>query len=101
MGPIVEDRIQREFERFDIANPGVYELYKKFAFELKQNGRKRYGIAMITERIRWEVAVATSGDEFKINNNFRSRYARKLIGDFPEFNEMFEIREKRGVLRNG
>lgn len=95
MAEVIDDKIQRDFERFDKANPTVYDLYKKFAFELKEKGRKRYGISMLTERIRWEVAMATTGDEFKINNNFRSRYVRKLIMDFPELDGMFQTRETR------
>jgi hypothetical protein len=87
--------IQEQFESFHADNPRVWELYKRFALELVGKGRKRYGISMITERIRWETAISTNGEEFKISNNFRSRYARKLMSEVPELAGMFRIKPLR------
>lgn len=35
--------------------------------------------------MRYDIAVRTLGDEFKLNNNFRSRYTRLLLRKRPEF----------------
>jgi hypothetical protein len=83
------------FWRFHEENPHVFELFKKFTADLRAMGFKRYGIGSITERIRWHIATETRNDEFKINNNHRSCYARLLILDNPELAQFFSTRESR------
>ena len=85
--------IQQSFEEFNAANPKVYGMFKTFAATLKGYGKKKIGSKLIMERIRWEMVATTETEDFKINNNFSSRYARKLIAEFPEFDGMFELRE--------
>ena len=92
-----EDSLQDQFERYHYENPHVYDLYKRFAIELLAAGRKRYGIAGITERIRWHTAVTTTDSEFKISNNYRSRYARKLMQEIPELQCMFKLKCLRRI----
>lgn len=87
--------IQERFERFDMENPRIYELYKKFSLELYVRGRRKCGISLITERIRWEVIVTTTGQDFKISNDFRSRYARKLMKENIALNGFFFIKQLR------
>lgn len=86
--------LKAEFEAFHEANPHVYELYVKYTAEMKASGRSRFSISMITERIRWYTAIETDDPEFKINNNHRAFYARKLMED-PRFAGMFSIREQK------
>lgn len=78
---------------FHEANPHVWELFKRYAFEVKRTGRPRYSVQAIFERIRWHVAIETRGDDFKINNNYRACYARLLILEHPEFAGFFVTRE--------
>ncbi len=42
-------------------NPHVYELFKRFALRAIRRGKRRLSVALITERIRWEVQVETKG----------------------------------------
>lgn len=85
-------KIQDKFERFDMNNPGIYMMFKRYALEAYQSGCKRIGAKAIMERIRWDRMITTRGDTFKINNNFASRYVRKLISESPYFNDLFEVR---------
>lgn len=89
--------IQERFEKFDRDHPGVYCFFRRFAQELRAAGRKRCGAKLIIERIRWHYAITSapsaSGEEFKIDNRFTSRYARKLIAERPEFADFFELRK--------
>lgn len=85
--------IQERFDKFDKANPKIFGLYKKFAFKFLATGKKKCGISLITERIRWEVTVETTGKDFKISNDFRSRYARKLMSEVPELKGLFNIKQ--------
>lgn len=85
--------IQDQFESFDKANPRVWELFVRFAEQAKAAGQKRYSSDAILHRIRWHINIETHGDDFKINNNFSSRYARKLVAERPEFEGFFSLRE--------
>lgn len=87
--------IQQAFEAFHMANPWVYAAFERLTDDWLAHGHRRVGVGMLTEIVRWRYGRTVSGDGFKINNNFRSRYARKLIADHPQWRESFEVRELR------
>lgn len=90
--------IQERFEEFHAAHPDVYSQFKRFALQLLAAGRKRGSAEQIIQRIRWETAInPTRDDGFKINDHFRSRYARKLAGEDERFKEFFEFRQLRAA----
>ncbi len=93
---IKQDRksIQEKFEQFDKLHPEVWALFIRFAEQLLRTGRTRYSSDAILHRIRWEYDVNKEGDEvFKINNNFSSRYARKLACLDDRFKNFFQQRK--------
>lgn len=55
-------------------------------------GRTRIGVGMLFEVLRWHSQRATTGDPFRLNNSYRSRYARLLIERRPEWAHLFELR---------
>lgn len=85
--------IEDSFQTYHSQNPHVYNLFVRFANEAKATGRKTFSAYAIFERIRWHVDVETTGDQFKVNNNYRPYYARKMMQDYPEFEGFFNIRE--------
>lgn len=90
------DKLLASFNQFDSANPKVWELLVKFAKEAKNAGVEKLGISLLVERIRWELEVVTkTSDGYKINNNHRAFYARKLMDQYPELNGMFRIRTQQ------
>lgn len=90
------DQIQIQFERFDAANPQVYEEIVRRARQMKVRGYRHYGMHTILHVIRWHTDMKTAGEPFKINNNYSSRYARKLISEYPEFEGFFSTRTLKG-----
>lgn len=82
-----------DFQDFDRANPKVWEMFVRFAHDLIDAGHKTLSASMITERIRWQTAIETRGDDFKINNNFRAFYARKFMKAYPGHGEIFRTRK--------
>lgn len=88
----VVPRVFTKFKRFHALNPQVWELIKKFAYEAKNSGRKRYGMQGIGERIRWHVEIETRGDIFKINNDYLACYSRLLKVVDPSFNGFLQTR---------
>lgn len=89
----VRDHIQLAFERFHFDNPHVYRKLKQFALEVRSTGRTKYSIDGLFERLRWFYEIETQGgDPFKLNNNYRSRYARLLMANEPTLKGFFETR---------
>lgn len=80
------------FAEFHDANPLVYELVKKYTFDVLRTGKKSFSMTSIFERIRWYTTIETSGEEFKINQNFIPYYSRMFMADYPEHDGFFSIR---------
>ena len=81
------------FWQFHQQNPRVYVELKQLALELVEHGRTHIGIAMIYEVLRWQVALRTKGDPYRLNNDYRAYYARLLMERNPEWEGLFELRE--------
>lgn len=88
------------FWKFHARNPGVLELFLRFAREAKaarirRPGAPRIGAKAIWERIRWEYSVVEEIDSsaFVLNNNYVSRYARLAMMKEPSLAGMFETRK--------
>lgn len=96
--PRVEGQsIQERFESFHELNPWVYRALVRITEDWLARGRTRIGMKMLTEVLRWQYGRATAGDDFKINNNYTSRYVRLLIAEHPEYAHAFETRELRAA----
>ena len=88
------DPIQVKFEKYNRDHPKVYEYFKRFAFEAIAAGQKEFSSDAILHRIRWFVTIEQSPyEDYKINNNYSSRYARKFIEDFPQHAGFFKTRK--------
>lgn len=95
--PIFDDlklHIVERFFKFHESNPKIFDLYKRFALELKQSGRVRYSSMMILQRIRWHVEVETNDTEFKVNNNHAPCYARLLMLYDSHYRKVFKRRAR-------
>lgn len=79
------------FAEFHAANAGVYVALRGLALRMKANGRQRWSINGAFEVLRWQYAMQTQGDEYKLNNNHRAFYARLLMED-PALTGFFETR---------
>ena len=88
-------RMEEAFERFDRENPEVYRLLLRFAYEIRSIGRDRFGIDLLWSRVRWEYLTRDTTEPYKLNNNHRAFYARKIMAEHPEFAGFFETRAQR------
>ena len=89
--------IQEQFDEFHRLNPWVLNELVGMMREYRSMGRHKVGIKHLVEVIRWNYAKATSGSEFKINNNFTSRYARLIRLRHPDLAGMFNTRELKAA----
>jgi len=71
-----------DFKTYDNENPEIWEKFKWFSFQAKAKGFKRYSANGIFELIRWH-SMTAGNDGFKINNNYRPDYARKMMRMYP------------------
>jgi hypothetical protein len=85
--------IQERFEEFHREHPEVLYYLADLALDLALKGFKHYGMRPLYERARWHFQIERGmGSDFKLNDNFISRYARKIMEDYPELAGFFETR---------
>ncbi len=84
--------IEEMFWEFHTSNPHVLPALYDLAMQLKRRGHKKYSIAGLFEVLRFHRALKTTGEDFKLNNNYRAHYARKLMLDYPELDGFFNLR---------
>lgn len=92
-----EASIQERFAAFHAAHPEVYDELAALARKARRAGRDRLGIGMLWEVLRWERTLRGVEDPsgFKLNDHYRSRYARLLMDREPDLAGLFETRELR------
>lgn len=83
---------QADFDRYHRENPSIYAKLVEFAQAAVKAGATHIGIGLLYERLRWYTKVEAVSDTFKVNNNFRAFYARKMMAEYPELNAVFETR---------
>ena len=94
-----DDREQFEkYKEWDARNPQFYPLFCQFTSQLLERGWANIGVALIFERIRWESMTTTVGEPFKLNNNYKSIYARRFMRDFAQHDGCFRLRELKNKI---
>lgn len=89
--------LKEKFELFHEENPHVYDMFCKFTMQAINRGHKRLSAWMVANRIRWETSIETTGNEYKISNDFIALYARKFMEDHPEHEGFFKIKAMKRV----
>ena len=85
--------LEQRFRDFHAAHPDVYDELARLARRALADGRKRIGIKMLWEVVRWQHMCMTATDgEYKLNNNYHAFYARLLMRQEPDLRGIFEIR---------
>lgn len=91
--------LQGQFLQFHETNPMVYEALVQLARQLVERGQRKVGIGQLFEVLRWQVSMSTldPSSDLKLNNNYRSRYARLIMEQEPDLADAFELRELRAA----
>lgn len=88
-------RIADRFREFHDANPEVYDELVALARRAADRGHRRMGIDMLFNIVRWNRLMSTVDTDrtgFKLNNDFRSHYARLIMSQEPDLEGLFETR---------
>lgn len=87
--------IDVRFAEFHRRNPHIFDLLLELALQaVKVQPSRKLSIAMLYEAARYSRLIST-GDAFKLNNDFRSRYTRLLEEREPRLRGRFETRRIR------
>lgn len=89
--------LQDRFEQFHQRNPHVYLELEALAQQWFHAGHHVVGMKMLWEALRWNTGIRTSGDSWRLNNSWTSRYARMLLENHPEWRGRIRVRELRAA----
>lgn len=87
--------VGRKSHEFDRENPHVFEMFERFAKEARNRGHQRYSANGIFERMRWETHMTSNDNDFKLSNNLRAYYARKLMASDETFVGFFTVKGRK------
>ena len=90
--------LQQSFTEFHESNPDVYRALERLALQMWERGRRRIGIGMLFEVLRWDYYLQTNdpNSDLKLNNNYRAYYARLLMSNHPEWVGLFKTKKVKG-----
>lgn len=95
--PASGNTIEERFVDFHAKNPHIYRNLVKLALADREKGRRR-GIAVYFEELRYAYEQ-TEHDmkDYKLNNNYASRYARLIMDNEPRLAGHFEVRKLKAL----
>lgn len=93
----IPSSLEQRFRDFHEKNPHVYHALVRLARQLLSKGHRRLGIGMLYEVLRWEHKLATQDphSNYKLSDNYRSRYARLIMKQEPDLKGVFSTKELR------
>lgn len=97
--PPVPQTIEGRFREFHARHPEVYEGLCRLARALVARGYSHLGIGMLWETLRYQTMLGASPgeDSFRLNDHYRSRYARLMMDQEPDLAGLFELRHLRSA----
>jgi hypothetical protein len=93
----MKDDLKDKWWAWHKENPEFYKLFKKFTFQAISKGHRRLSAWLIVNRIRWETMIVTTGNEYKISNDFIALYARLFMHEYPDYKGFFRTKPMKRV----
>lgn len=92
-GPMDPRPMGEKIDEFLADNPGFVDLCATFTRQfLRNTGATNVGVQAVIERVRWERAIQTKSEHFKVNNSFASYLSRLIMAVHPDLDGVFETR---------
>lgn len=85
----------KRFKAYHDENLHIYEYFKRYALRSIEKGFKHLSAEFIFNVIRWETPITASGEDFKINNDFKPWYSRLFMKDYPQYEGFFRKRASK------
>ncbi len=86
----------RKWRTFHYENPHVWEEFQDHAYELINSGVTKSSAWLIINKMRWDHAIKTNTDDFKISNDFIAYYTRLFLALNPKHHDFFTIKPMKG-----
>ena len=78
---------------FDRVNPEVFGMFRQTSMQIIESGWTSYSADAILHRMRWHQQIERGNRSYKLNNNWTSYLARRLMRTDPKtFGRFFETR---------
>ncbi|WP_327375767.1 hypothetical protein OG393_18490 [Streptomyces sp. NBC_01216] len=87
--------LDERFDDFHASHPWILEALEELTTQWVDADGGRIGVKALFEQLRWSSPHIASGEPFRLNNNFTSRYARLLCARHPEWASVFQLRSLR------
>jgi len=97
---LVESELGRRWISWNEENPEFYRLFEKFTFQAISRGHSRLSGWLIANRVRWETTVVTTGDDYKISNDFIALFTRFFMVQNPEYIGFFRTKKMKRLQRD-
>ncbi len=78
-------------------SPEAFSYFERFALDAVAAKRTRFSADMIFNRIRWYTTVELGQGDFRLNDHYRTLFARLFAIIHPEHADLFEFRERNGA----
>lgn len=94
-GPKTPDERERQARLFRKSNPHIWSTFVDLVRETAEApGGNKFGVEMIWNVMRWKHHMTgEDGTKFKLNNNYKSFFARWFMEEYPQYGEIFETRD--------
>lgn len=103
----IEPTVQPEYERgatidercetFIAANPSVWRTFVELCLDMKRRGLHQWSSKAAFEVMRYMATVQSVGEDYKLPNDYTSRFSRRAMEEVPELEGFFETRSLRGA----
>lgn len=90
------ETLKEKADRWMDSNPEIMHHFRKFSNQLRQTNR-RFGMKLLAERVRWEIAISGDYSDFKVNNNYVAYIGRRLIKEDPSMGKYINTRSTRSA----
>ena len=83
-----------KFIKFHRANPHIFEaIVNQARVFRRRKPEAKIGIALIWNLLRWENALSTTGEVYKLPNDYQPYYARLVMHVCEDLEGIFETRK--------
>ena len=92
---VKEATIDERCDAFIAANPKVWKCFVNICLEVRRAGVRQWSSKAAFEVMRYMATLQSVGEDFKLPNDFTSRFARRAMREVKELNGFFELRSLR------
>lgn len=88
--------VAEQWTDFHARNPHVMEYLIDLARKVRKGTKRKLGIGMLFEVLRWQYWVETEDEEpYKLNNNYCAYYARAMMESAPDLGGAFKLKPSK------